>query len=380
MGNKILERYNSDPDFRKKLIVGSIMGTVGLIIALIGIFYNTNENSEAGDKNEKIAIQNYSDRQLDTTLINKGTSDYRKMEFQKDTILDDMNTSYAKNENSDIYMRNSNSSTGGSSSPSYTQPTPSSGGGGGGGAALDEYVKRRNQSIERVYNSQPSSSVVVPTNQRDIVVKDYSTRSNNIENYSSPSSVVSHNSAPSTNSSPINYSQSDNSSSSKQLSKEEKLKQAIANKYGKTSQEKTNVVAQVYNNQKIASNNASVRLLLKDKLYYNNVVIGTDAFVYGNATINGDKVTISVPSITYKGNNYPVNLVVYDYRTGVKGIPVKMDNIVGVAGDVVENQAQQQISRYGGKVGQILSQVASGRNKNASIQLNDGHLVYLKTQ
>ncbi|WP_159479739.1 conjugative transposon protein TraM [Chryseobacterium sp. 18068] len=370
---KIIDRYKSDADFRKKATVGIIMGAVGIVIAIAGIFFSGDDKIEK-DNTPVQTIQNYSDRQLDTTLINKQTSDYRRMEYEKDTTLDKMNSSYVKNENSDIYLRNASGSAVVNSNGTPIGNSSSSAG--GGGAALNEYMKRRNQSIERVYNSQPSSPQVVPTNQRDMVLKDYTPRSTSVQPYSVPSSVG--------NVDYISRNNNDNSNNNtpKQLTKEEKLQQAIASKYnsGGNALSKTSVTAQIYNNQKIKSNNTSVRLLLKDKIYFNNTTIGTDAFVYGIASINGDKVTISVPSITYKGTNYPVNLTVYDYRTGIKGIPINQDNIVGVASDVAENQVQQQASRLGGKVGAVLSQIVSGRNKTASIQLNDGHLLYLKTQ
>lgn len=374
----IIERYKTDVDFRKKAIVGIVMGGVGIVIGIAGIFFSGDDETQK-DKTPVQAIQNYSDRQLDTTLINKQTSDYRKMEFEKDTTLDKMNSSYVKNENSNIYLRNaSGSAVVNANGTPIPGASPSSGGSGGGGAALNEYMKRRNASIERVYNSQPSSPQVVPTTQRDMVVKGYTPRATNIQPYSAPTSVGNIDYTARVN----NDNQTNSSNAPKQLTKEEKLQQAIASKYNNNgnAQSKSAVTAQIYNNQKIKSNNTSVRLLLKDKIYFNNTTIGTDAFVYGIASINGDKVSISVPSITYKGTNYPVNLVVYDYRTGVKGIPVNQDNIVGVASDVAEKQAQQQVSRFGGQIGAVLSQIVSGRNKTASIQLNDGHLLYLKTQ
>lgn len=369
----IIERYKTDEEFRKKAIIAIVMLGIGVLIAIVALFFQGEENSEKKAVPVE-AIQNYSNRQLDTTLINKGTSDYRRMEFQKDTVLDNMNSSYVKNENSNIYIRNA----AGTSVVDNQNNTTAS----GGGAALNEYMKRRNASIDRVYNSQPSAPVVVPTTQKDMVVRGYTPRATNIQPYSVPTSTGTSTDYTSYTSKTNNEDYTTNNTLPKQLTKEEKLQQAIANKYnsGAGSQNKAQVVAEIYNNQKINSNNTSIRLLLKDKIYFNNTTIGTDAFVYGIANVNGDKISISVPSITYKGTNYPVNLVVYDYRTGIKGIPVKQDNIVGVASDAVENQAQQQMTRLGGKVGAVLSQIVSGRNKNASIQLNGGHTVYLKTQ
>ncbi len=168
----------------------------------------------------------------------------------------------------------------------------------------------------------------------------------------------------------------------KDLTKEEKLQNAIANKYssGSVGNNSNQVLAEIYTAQKISGNNASVRIILKDKLYFNNTIIGTDAFVYGFASFNQNSITITVPNISYKGKNYPVNLVAYDYRTGELGIPVSSDNIVGVAGKKAEQQVQQEMSRYGGTIGGVLSSILSGRNKTVSIQLNDGHRMYLKTK
>ncbi len=180
----------------------------------------------------------------------------------------------------------------------------------------------------------------------------------------------------------MNNQQSPNYNSQQQekpLTKEEKLQRAISSKY---SQSATNnqIVAEIYGSQKITSNNSSVRIVLKEKINLGDVVIGTDAFVYGVASINQNNVMISIPSISYKGKNYQVNLVAYDYTTGELGIPIRNDNIVGAVEKQAENQAQQEISRYGGKVGSVVSAIISGRNRNVSIQLNEGHRMYLKSK
>lgn len=167
----------------------------------------------------------------------------------------------------------------------------------------------------------------------------------------------------------------------KTLTKEQKLQQAIASKYDKSgnSNNDVSVVAQIYNNQKISANNAAVRIVLTEKIYINNTTIGTDAFIYGVATMGQNAINITVPNISYKGQNYQVNLVVYDYRTGEKGIPVLQENITGTLSKEAENQANQEVGRLG-RVGSVLTSVFSGRNKTTSIQLNDGHRIYLKSK
>lgn len=165
----------------------------------------------------------------------------------------------------------------------------------------------------------------------------------------------------------------------KEKSKEEKLQDAISKKYGEGGVSKNiSVKGEIFGEQRIGSNNNSVRLILSEKLVLNGVTIGTDANIYGVANVSGSNVTVSIPNISYKGKNYLVNLKVYDYRTGQLGIPVNLDNIVGAIAERGESTVSSEISRYG-KVGSILTSVLSGRNKNANIQLNSGHQVYLKS-
>lgn len=373
---EFLDKYKSNPDFKKKVLIGGGMGIIGVIIILSGMFLAKDGEKEQ-DNTPKVAIQNYNDTPIDTTLIQKQTSDYRKMEMQKDTVLQVMNDSYGKDAGNTNYTHN----TGFSGSTNAGAEPMATGGGGraSSNTALNEYMKRRNQSIERAYNSQPSTPTYSKTQKSDVVIKGYEPRSTNIQPYSVPTQATTYSSAP--------IVQQNNTSTrnneERPLTAEEKLQRSIANKYnsGGGTKGASSVKAQIYSDQKISSKNSSVRILLKEKLYFNNVTIGTDAFVYGIASLSGDNMQISVPSISYKGTNYPVNLVVYDYRTGAKGIPIKADNIVGTIGDEVERQGRQEIGRQlGGRISSVVGGIFNGSNKSASIQLADGHLIYLKSQ
>lgn len=170
---------------------------------------------------------------------------------------------------------------------------------------------------------------------------------------------------------------------SRPLTKEERLQNAIANKYAgnsNASQGAIQVLAEIYNSQKINGSNNSVRIVLKDKIYLKNGTIGTDAFIYGTASVNSDNIVISVPNISYKGKNYQVDLVAYDYRTGELGIPVKNENIIGNVRQEAENQISQNVGGRLGQVGNVISGILSNRNRSLSIQLNDGHRIYLKSR
>ena len=173
---------------------------------------------------------------------------------------------------------------------------------------------------------------------------------------------------------------SSQSSTPKVKTKEERLQDAIAQKYGESATKNVSVKGQIFGEQMIGSQNNSVRIILSEKLVLNGTTIGTDANIYGIANVSGNNVSITIPNISYKGKNFPVNLKVYDYRTGQLGIPINLDNIVGAISERGESTASSEISRYGGKVGSILTSVFSGRNKNAKIQLNSGHQIYLKSE
>lgn len=169
-------------------------------------------------------------------------------------------------------------------------------------------------------------------------------------------------------------------SPNKEKTKEEKLQESIAKKYGNSSSATSNisVKAQIFGNQKVGAGNNNVRIILQDRLNIGNMMIGTDANIYGIASINGSNINIAISNISYKGKNFPVNLKVYDYRTGQLGIPVNLDNIVGTITDRSEQVASSEISRYG-RVGQVLNSIFSGRNKSQKIELNSGHQLYLKS-
>lgn len=263
-------------------------------------------------------------------------------------------------------------------------------------AVLNQYMADRQESLRKMQNSgsntyvpagsspAPSRRKYNPTgNSSDWTSVNTSVSSSKVANDAPVISYSRNYNADNPGASSVTYNQPTVQKEFKELTKEEKLQQAIANKYSKNGivgDQNISVVAQIYNDQKINANNTSVRIVLLEKMYINNTTIGTDAFIYGIVNMGQNKLTITVPNISYKGRNYPVNLSVYDYRTGEQGIPVKQENIVGNIGREAENQVTQEATSRLGRVGSVLTSIMNGRNKSVSIQLNDGHKIYLKSK
>lgn len=64
---------------------------------------------------------------------------------------------------------------------------------------------------------------------------------------------------------------------------------------------------------------ATVKLRLTDDIYIQGILIPKDEFVFGTASLNGERLTIEISSIRYKNNILPVALSVYD-MDGMEGI------------------------------------------------------------
>lgn len=350
----LIEKIKADPALKAKVIKASVFFVL-FVVVIVAISFSQNKDQNIVDADNK--------NQISGRIIPADTS---SIGSTKDAFYMSRNQDSVNN-----VITNNATVLGGSVTQKKESQNQAD-------AALNEYMANRQASVNRMQNSGGSDTYIAPSrrsynpngNSQDWTAEktsvssiDYSSKKSNSDNQ--------------TYSNPI----PPQSEQPKVLSKEERLQQAIANKYNSSASSSgpISVVASIYNDQKINGQNTSVRLLLKDKIYINNTTIGTDAFVYGTATVNGSNIIISVPTISYKGKNYTVNLSVYDYRTGEKGIPIKSDNIVGNVQRQAENEATQQIGRYTGRIGNVITSILSSRNKNSFIFLSDGHKVYLKS-
>ncbi|WP_276481029.1 conjugative transposon protein TraM [Paraflavitalea pollutisoli] len=65
----------------------------------------------------------------------------------------------------------------------------------------------------------------------------------------------------------------------------------------------------------------TIKLMLTDDVYIRGELIPRHTFVYGVASIDGDRMRIAIASLKYEGNIYPVSLSAYDLD-GLEGIYV----------------------------------------------------------
>lgn len=80
----------------------------------------------------------------------------------------------------------------------------------------------------------------------------------------------------------------------------------------------SSVQAVVQETQTLVSG-STVKLRLSDDVYINGILVPKDCFVYGTASLNGERLNISINTIRYENNILPVSLSVYDLD-GMSGI------------------------------------------------------------
>lgn len=88
---------------------------------------------------------------------------------------------------------------------------------------------------------------------------------------------------------------------------------------------------------------ATVKLRLSEDVYIAGVKVPKNHYVYGRASLNGDRLQIAVSSIEYDNRILPVALTVYDKKDGLAGI-----NIPGaITRDIAKNSAAQSVQGLG---------------------------------
>ena len=74
-------------------------------------------------------------------------------------------------------------------------------------------------------------------------------------------------------------------------------------------------------------------------VYINGILIPKGNFIFGIATMTGDRLTILIKSILYKNNLLPVNLSVFDLD-GIEGIHIPVSNTKAMVDQTSENAFQ----------------------------------------
>ncbi|GAB3023931.1 conjugative transposon protein TraM [Niabella terrae] len=102
--------------------------------------------------------------------------------------------------------------------------------------------------------------------------------------------------------------------------------------------ERREIRAAIHETQTIV-NGATVKLRLTDDIFINNRLIPKESFVYGLATLSGERLRIAIKSIRMGASLFPVDLSVYD-MDGIEGIRVPGSISKRVAGQSAERGLQ----------------------------------------
>lgn len=88
---------------------------------------------------------------------------------------------------------------------------------------------------------------------------------------------------------------------------------------------------------------ATLKLRLLDDIYVAGVRIPKDHYIYGQATLNGERLQVNISSIEYRNYVLPVSLTVYDKKDGLQGIHIPG----AITRDVAKKSAAQSVQGLG---------------------------------
>ena len=112
----------------------------------------------------------------------------------------------------------------------------------------------------------------------------------------------------------------------------------LTNERGDADDQANSISAVVHENQTLISG-ATVKLRLTEDVYINGIRIPKNEFIYGQAQLTGERLTIEIESIRYKNSLLPVALSVYDLD-GQAGIRIPGT----ITRDVVKQNSNEAIS------------------------------------
>lgn len=94
--------------------------------------------------------------------------------------------------------------------------------------------------------------------------------------------------------------------------------------------------------EQTAVNGSTIKLRLLNDVYINGVHIPRDNFVFGTASLNGERLGITIESIRYRQRLFPVNLTVYD-MDGLDGLYIPGS----ITRDVAKNSVDRPMNNIG---------------------------------
>lgn len=105
-----------------------------------------------------------------------------------------------------------------------------------------------------------------------------------------------------------------------------------------SSREANSISAVIHDNQTLV-NGSTLKLRLTEDVFINGLRIPKNEFIYGQAQLNGERLTVEIESILYQKNLFPVSLTVYDLD-GLPGIRIPGT----ITRDVVKQNSTETIS------------------------------------
>jgi conjugative transposon TraM protein len=106
-------------------------------------------------------------------------------------------------------------------------------------------------------------------------------------------------------------------------------------------QEQSAVQAVVHETQTLVAG-STIKLRLADDIYINGILIPKDNFIFGEAMLNGERLSIKITNIRYQNSLLPVGLSVYD-MDGMEGIYVPG----AITRDVAKQSAGRAVQDFG---------------------------------
>lgn len=106
--------------------------------------------------------------------------------------------------------------------------------------------------------------------------------------------------------------------------------------------EHQNAIQAVIHETQTVVEGAIVKLRLLNDIYVNGVLIPKDNFVFGTASLNGERLNIQINSFRYKNSLFPVQLSVFDID-GISGIYIPG----AITRDVAKGSAERAVQGIG---------------------------------
>ncbi len=88
-----------------------------------------------------------------------------------------------------------------------------------------------------------------------------------------------------------------------------------------STQEQNNAISAVIHESQTVVSGATIKIRLTQDVFVQGQLIPSGSFMYGTCTLNGERLTISIPSFRYRNSIYPVDLSAYDLD-GLAGVRV----------------------------------------------------------